>query len=844
MLCFGALAALLVLLTVQRPVEVVAAAHPKHARQARPYLGQAKWGMQGSAHKVSRLPPRHLQSSTDDDPSPLSLDDILPMPAVGRCPLAITPALLSEQARATLQPALARIQEGFMSTMDLEPSMSDVQNSSTVRDPGLGSIPGASLAITYRGLPILDTHVGAAWTKKAVQFYEQQERAAADGCIPASDAWLSYTDRELQAFHPEDSAGHSPFARPRMQHIATDSTTIYRIGSISKMFTATALFAMVDQGLLGLHDRLVDWMGESWGVLDPWDPISAGRIPSHAGITFAQLAGHTAGLPRLVGTAFNTTADALLWLRSSYLLFPPGSEVSYSNIGYALLGQLLAENVHPQGRNYKGYRPFAASSASLRRRAPPGPRMTFARLIHEYVFAPAGMANSGFVYSPQVMARLSPGYNASGYPVRFWGVGWADPTGGGYSTTADLSRYATALMAAWHGGGTEFVRVQEGQGLAAPIATLVSQVPDAALDPATVTNKEQDSSSNSSGYYLPLSPSAAREMLNGGYWYNRDKVSAWGRPWEIITMPSGTDGDTSEGGSAAVEGGYAPRSKDGGLPSYAAQLTMIPELYVSVAIIWNSQAVPNIPFVAGALAVLVPALETALLGEASLPRGLPVRSPPPVPEEYLGTYIAAAAEPLGSEPVDAVSTTAVVSWSSKGPSGEDAQDAQDAHGVHGSDRPGLLSILLQVNQVDNTTATLGPWELEYLATTAEEGGKTASSRKEGPSLRPAPLRTDVFRIVFNRPGLPITAGGPPRGCITLQGAGVYGAAVYFHRSAASRPEAGHGLSVPSPSSQDEGTGSARGAGGVQGAELVVAMTIPGLQENELYERQWCDSAWC
>ena len=101
----------------------------------------------------------------------------------------------------------------------------------------------------------------------------------------------------------------------------------------------------------------------------------------------------------------------------------PGGDWNYSNAGYILLGRIV-ENVSHE--NYFDY-------------------------IQHHVFAPAGMTDSGFDAQEDVTPKLATGYFHDGAFSTDWKANWmtlpfkGSPAGGGYSTNADLLRFAKAL---------------------------------------------------------------------------------------------------------------------------------------------------------------------------------------------------------------------------------------------------------------------------------------------------------------------------------------------------------------------------------------------------------------
>jgi len=135
--------------------------------------------------------------------------------------------------------------------------------------------------------------------------------------------------------------------------------TDYRLASLTKEFTATAVMLLADAGTLSLDDPVSRWLPD---------------LPACAhGVTIRHLLTHTSGIWAYEDFVPDTQTyqvkdrDALeLIKRADSLYFPPGTEFRYSNTGYALLA-LVVE---------------AASG------------MPFARFLRERVFLPAGMRNT------------------------------------------------------------------------------------------------------------------------------------------------------------------------------------------------------------------------------------------------------------------------------------------------------------------------------------------------------------------------------------------------------------------------------------------------------------------
>jgi len=203
--------------------------------------------------------------------------------------------------------------------------------------------------------------------------------------------------------------------------------TIYRVGSISKSFTAVALLQLWERGYLDLDDPVKDVLPE----LDQLTERPAGAEP----ITFRHLASHTAGLirePRLEGS---TDGPLEFWEEKILASIPttafyaaPGESYQYSNIGFGILG-------------------YSLSRVS---------GIPFMELVDASIIRPLGMHSSGFVVTPAIAEQLATGYvkrrdgsiDAQAPYAEHVGRGYKIPNGGVYSTVGDLGRFVAGLTGA------------------------------------------------------------------------------------------------------------------------------------------------------------------------------------------------------------------------------------------------------------------------------------------------------------------------------------------------------------------------------------------------------------
>ncbi|MDB4992316.1 MAG: hypothetical protein JWL75_561 [Parcubacteria group bacterium] len=118
--------------------------------------------------------------------------------------------------------------------------------------------------------------------------------------------------------------------------IETDENTLYRVGSVSKIFTSAAIFQLAEQKEITITDPVSKYL--------PWfkGENEKGKLED---ITIEELLSHMSGIwgngntPHWFTGEFPTTLEPL---PSEALVFEPSSEFKYSNYGFAVLGELIA----------------------------------------------------------------------------------------------------------------------------------------------------------------------------------------------------------------------------------------------------------------------------------------------------------------------------------------------------------------------------------------------------------------------------------------------------------------------------------------------------------------------
>src|SRR4026209_1556284 len=147
-------------------------------------------------------------------------------------------------------------------------------------------------------------------------------------------------------------------------NIPNTPETRFRLGSITKQFTATLILQLVEQGKIKLDGKLSDYLPDY-------------RKDVGEKVTIHQLLNHTSGIPSYTGLPgfFNEVSrnpykvdEFVKQYASKDLEFEPGSKFSYNNSGYLLLGAIIEKVT---GKPYE-------------------------QVLKEKIFEPLGMKNSGY----------------------------------------------------------------------------------------------------------------------------------------------------------------------------------------------------------------------------------------------------------------------------------------------------------------------------------------------------------------------------------------------------------------------------------------------------------------
>jgi CubicO group peptidase (beta-lactamase class C family) len=131
--------------------------------------------------------------------------------------------------------------------------------------------------------------------------------------------------------------------RDAMRHLDAQPQTVYRIGSLTKMFTARAILTLAARHKLALSRPAAAYIPNfPWGSAVTVDELLAQRsgIPSYT------------DQPLLNPYAWYAPAQLVASVANQPLLFAPGSHYAYSNTNYVLLGMIAQRLAHEQFEDY------------------------------------------------------------------------------------------------------------------------------------------------------------------------------------------------------------------------------------------------------------------------------------------------------------------------------------------------------------------------------------------------------------------------------------------------------------------------------------------------------------
>jgi CubicO group peptidase (beta-lactamase class C family) len=283
----------------------------------------------------------------------------------------------------------------------------------------LGSFAALAAGTTRAAEPRFDQARLAAIGPRMEQFVK-------DGKIAGAVTLVATKDRVVHLA----AVGKADIAAGR----AMEPDALFRVASMTKPITATALMMLVEQGKLA------------------YDDLVAKYIPAFAGqklkdgtaarpVTIRDIVTHTAGLATSPGSGGDnlTLAEIADAIGRRPLEFTPGSKWQYSS-GITIAGRLIEI---ASGESYADY-------------------------LQRHIFEPLEMKDSTFRPTPEQARRLAVTYRPGKEPGTLEAVSVPDPTqprtpnpsGGLYSTAADMARFYQAILAGGSLGGVKLLSAE------------------------------------------------------------------------------------------------------------------------------------------------------------------------------------------------------------------------------------------------------------------------------------------------------------------------------------------------------------------------------------------------
>ncbi|MEJ2009866.1 MAG: serine hydrolase, partial [Acidobacteriota bacterium] len=202
--------------------------------------------------------------------------------------------------------------------------------------------------------------------------------------------------------------------------------TIFRIASVTKVFTAMAAMQLVESGRLKLHENVNHYLSR-FKVKDPYPQP----------VTLAELLTHSAGLDAsVIGIAAHRPSQLVplgtfLAQHMPQVVMPPGEIYSYSSFGISLEGYLVQKL---SGEPFDAY-------------------------IEKNILQPLDMKDSGFRLRPGMARRLATGYEYRKgryvpQPLDYFNIA---PAAGLFSTASDMAHFLIAQMENGRYGGSRIL---------------------------------------------------------------------------------------------------------------------------------------------------------------------------------------------------------------------------------------------------------------------------------------------------------------------------------------------------------------------------------------------------
>jgi CubicO group peptidase (beta-lactamase class C family) len=256
--------------------------------------------------------------------------------------------------------------------------------------------------------------VGPALRGAEESSQQQQQQQRLESYLQACTEAEDFQGAVLVASHGQTLLAKGYGLANREHQVANTPQTRFRLGSITKQFTAMAVLILEEQGKLKLEDPVSQHLEDTPRA---WEAI-----------TLQHLLSHTAGLPNF--TSFpeyskkwmlpSPPAETIQRFIDKPLEFAPGEQFRYSNSGYIVLGAIIER---ASGQNY-------------------------AEFLRKNIFQPLGMNDTGYDTYEEILPHRAAGYQRDGQGMKnapYLDMTQPHAAGALYSTVEDLKRWDEAL---------------------------------------------------------------------------------------------------------------------------------------------------------------------------------------------------------------------------------------------------------------------------------------------------------------------------------------------------------------------------------------------------------------
>ena len=193
--------------------------------------------------------------------------------------------------------------------------------------------------------------------------------------------------------------------------------TKFRLGSITKQFTAVAVLILQERGKLSVGDPIGKHLEDSPKA---WEPVTIRHLLNHT----SGIPSYT-GFPQMMSRTVRQAAfvdDVIATFKDKELEFAPGEKFTYSNSAYILLGKIIER----------------------------ASRQDYETFLRENIWQPLEMKDTGYDHNRTILPRRATGYVQTLRGLEnspYIDMSWPYAAGALYSTVEDLARWDRALAA-------------------------------------------------------------------------------------------------------------------------------------------------------------------------------------------------------------------------------------------------------------------------------------------------------------------------------------------------------------------------------------------------------------